>query len=113
MIQKITDIQEGVTFYVSEYGTCSNIDIDPALDTLIFKTFSDANITGRMINRGMPTYALRDVKKQFPNIKKIFVERGVSKIDISNMMFPNVELVNSDNPYFADGKNILINKTYN
>lgn len=113
MIQKITDIQEGVTFYVSKYGTCSNIDIDPALDTLIFKTFSDANITGRMINRGMPTYALRDVKKQFPNIKKIFVERGVSKIDISNMMFPNVELVNSDNPYFADGKNILINKTYN
>lgn len=113
MIQKITDIQEGVTFYVSEYGTCSNIDIDPALDTLIFKTFSDANITGRMINRGMPTYALRDVKKQFPNIKKIFVERGVSKIDISNMMFPNVELVNSYNPYFADGKNILINKTYN
>lgn len=112
MIQKITDIQEGVTFYVSEYGTCSNIDIDPALDTLIFKTFSDANITGRMINRGMPTYALRDVKKQFPNIKKIFVERGVSKIDISNMMFPNVELVNSDNPYFADGKNILINRTY-
>lgn len=27
MIQKITDIQEGVTFYVNEYGICSDIDI--------------------------------------------------------------------------------------
>ena len=40
MIQKITDIQEGVTFYVNEYGICSDIDIDPTLDTLMFQTFA-------------------------------------------------------------------------
>lgn len=112
MIQKITDIQEGVTFYVNEYGNCVDIDVDPKLDTFVFQTFSDANISGRMINRNMPMYSLRDVKKQFPNIKTITIEKGVSKIDISNMMFPNVELVSSNNPYFVDGQNLLIGRTY-
>lgn len=112
MIQKITDIQEGVTFYVDEYGNCVDIDVDPKLDTLVFQIFSDANISGRMINRNMPMYSLRDVKKQFPNIKTIAIENGVSKIDISNMMFPNVELVSSNNPYFVDGKNLLIGRAY-
>ena len=112
MIQKITDIQEGVTFYVNEYGNCVDIDIDPKLDTLVFQTFSNANVYGRMINRNMPTYSLRDVKKQFPNIKTIAIEQGVSKIDISNMMFPNVKLVSSGNPYFVDGKNMLISRAY-
>lgn len=112
MIQKITDIQEGVTFYVNEYGNCVDIDVDPKLDTFVFQIFSDANISGRMINRNMPMYSLRDVKKQFPNIKTIAIEKGVSKIDISNMMFPNVELVSSNNPYFVDGKNLLIGRTY-
>ena len=112
MIQKITDIQEGVTFYVNEYGICSDIDIDPTLDTLMFQTFANSNVFGKMVHRGTPTYTLRDVKKQFPNIRKILIERGVSDIDISNMMFPNVKFVSSANPHFVDGKNILINRTY-
>lgn len=112
MIQKITDIQEGVTFYVNEYGICSDIDIDPTLDTLMFQTFANSNVFGKMVHRGTPTYTLRDVKKQFPNIRKILIERGVSNIDISNMMFPNVKFVSSANPHFVDGKNILINRTY-
>lgn len=112
MIQKITDIQEGVTFYVNEYGICSDIDIDPTLDTLMFQTFANSNVFGKMVHRGTPTYTLRDVKKQFPNIRKILIERGVRDIDISNMMFPNVKFVSSANPHFVDGKNILINRTY-
>lgn len=112
MIQKITDIQEGVTFYVNEYGICSDIDIDPTLDTLMFQTFANSNVFGKMVHRGTPTYTLRDVKKQFPNIRKILIERGVNNIDISNMMFPNVKFVSSANPHFVDGKNILINRTY-
>lgn len=112
MIQKITDIQEGVTFYVNEYGICSDIDIDPTLDTLMFQTFANSNVFGKMVHRGTPTYTLRDVKKQFPNIRKILIERGVNNIDISNMMFPNVKFISSANPYFVDGKNILINRTY-
>lgn len=112
MIQKITDIQEGVIFYVNEYGNCLDIDVAPELDTLVFQIFSNANIQGRMINRNMPTYVLRDVKKQFPNIKTIVVENGVSKINIGNMMFPNVELVISNNQRFIDGKNNLIERAY-
>ena len=78
MIQKITDIQEGVTFYVNEYGICSDIDIDPTLDTLMFQTFANSNVFGKMVHRGTPTYTLRDVKNSFQISEKYSLKEGLT-----------------------------------
>lgn len=92
--------QEGVTFYLDEYDTCVDLDIDADVDVLSLT--DKGGKTYRNIS-----YCLRDVKKQFPNIKTIIIEKYISDIDISNLMFPNVSNVISKNEYFSSAPMLI------
>ena len=100
MIQKVS-VQKGVTFYIAELGKCVDIDIDDDVTTLTFARMRDASIQNLSYGTYAPSYFLRDVKKQFPNVKEIVIERDVDDIDISNMMFPNVRRVLSRSYSYA------------
>lgn len=95
---------DGVTYYASRaycISTCiTNLDIKPGVTTL--NLLCPHNKTTR--------YLLRDVKKQFPDIKKLIISAGVSLIDISNFMFPNVQEVISANMLFSSG-HVLVRGT--
>ena len=108
MIQKIS-AQQGVTFYIGKRGKCVDIDIDDNVTTLTFARMRDASIKNRAYP---PSYFLRNVKKQFPNVREIVIEQGVTDIDISNMMFPNVRKVYSYSYLFASG-GMLMTTSYN
>ena len=94
MVQKVS-VQKGVTFYIAERGKCVDVDIDDDVTTLTFARMRNVSISNLQYGVFAPSYFLRDVKKQFPNIKEIVIEQGVDDIDISNMMFPNVRRVSS------------------
>ena len=100
MIQKVS-VQKGVTFYIAELGKCVDIDIDDDVTILTFARMRDASIQNLSYGTYAPSYFLRDVKKQFPNVKEIVIERDVDDIDISNMMFPNVRRVLSRSYSYA------------
>lgn len=100
MIQKVS-VQKGVTFYIAELGKCVDIDIDDDVTNLTFARMRDASIQNLSYGTYAPSYFLRDVKKQFPNVKEIVIERDVDDIDISNMMFPNVRRVLSRSYSYA------------
>lgn len=111
MVQKVS-VQKGVTFYIAERGKCVDIDIDDDVTALTFARMRDASISNLQYGVFAPSYFLRDVKKQFPNIKEIVIEQGVDDIDISNMMFPNVRRVSSRSYSYATGS-MLIKTGYN
>ena len=46
---------------------------------------------------------LYDVKKQFPDVKKLIIKNNIASISISNFMFPNVEDVVSYNRNYQTG----------
>lgn len=50
---------------------------------------------------------LRGVMKQFPQVKKIIIHECVYQIEISNFMFPNVEIVESKSSAFKSGKYLM------
>lgn len=85
MLNKL-EIQEGVTLHLDSRDICEDIDIDDDVTSL------------RFVNSGYNSYdniyyALRKVNKQFPNITELVIDKYVSNIEISNMMFPNVKKV--------------------
>ena len=91
MLNKL-EIQEGVTLHLDSRDICEDIDIDDDVTSL------------RFVNSGYNSYdniyyALRKVNKQFPNITELVIDKYVSNIEISNMMFPNVKFVSSANPH--------------
>ena len=51
---------------------------------------------------------LYDVKKQFPDVKKLIIKNNIASISISNFMFPNVEDVVSYNRNYQSGKGRLV-----
>lgn len=95
----------GVTLYVKKslyrYGAddVCDIDVDPNVDTI---TFSNEPGSGSQLN-----IQLRNVKKQFKNIKKIIIENCIQNIDISNFMFPNVREIDSNNHNYATGSVLM------
>lgn len=111
MVQKVS-VQKGVTFYIAERGKCVDVDIDDDVTTLTFARMRNVSISNLQYGVFAPSYFLRDVKKQFPNIKEIVIEQGVDDIDISNMMFPNVRRVSSRSYSYTTGS-MLIKTGYN
>lgn len=83
MVQKVS-VQKGVTFYIAERGKCVDIDIDDDVTALTFARMRDASISNLQYGVFAPSYFLRDVKKQFPNIKEIVIEQGVDDIDMQH-----------------------------
>lgn len=51
---------------------------------------------------------LYNVKKQFPDVKKLIIKNNIASISISNFMFPNVEDVVSYNRNYQSGKGRLV-----
>lgn len=95
----------GVYLYFSsiDFNTCVDIDIDPSVEDLILSGPSPEQ--ARLSRKIM----LRNVNKQFKNIKSIFIKYDIAEIDISNLMFPNVRKIKSDNPRYRDNVQYLIN----
>ena len=70
----------------------------------------ETSVTFEMSN-GMAqinTVSLRDVKKQFPNVDTIIIGKNISRIDISNFMFPNVKRVISHSKFFVSDSACLM-----
>ena len=79
---------------------CVDIDIKDGVDTVVF----DGGNSQISIN-------LRNVNKQFPDVKTIVINEDVIEINISNFMFPNVRNVVSHSQYFYSGR-YLISSVY-
>ena len=79
---------------------CVNIDVKDGVDTVVF----DGGNSQISIN-------LRNVNKQFPDVKTIVINEDVIEINISNFMFPNVRNVVSHSQYFYSGR-YLISSVY-
>lgn len=85
MLNKL-ESQKGVTFYLDSRDICVDLDIDDEVTSL------------RFVSSGCQKYCnvyydLKKVNKQFPNITELVIDKYVSNIEISNMMFPNVKKV--------------------
>ena len=85
MLNKL-ESQKGVTLYLDSRDVCKDIDIDDEVTSL------------RFVSSGYQKYCniyydLKNVNKQFPNVTELVIDKYVSNIEISNMMFPNVKKV--------------------
>ena len=85
MLNKL-ESQKGVTLYLDSRDVCKDIDIDDEVTSLKF------------VSNGYQKYCnvyydLKKVNKQFPNVTELVIDKYVSNIEISNMMFPNVKKV--------------------
>ena len=69
---------------------CVDIDIKDGVDTVVF----DGGNSQISIN-------LRNVNKQFPDVKTILIGKDIVEINISNSMFTNVRKVTSNSNYFC------------
>lgn len=103
MLNKL-EIQEGVTLHLDSRDICEDIDIDDDVTSL------------RFVNSGYNSYdniyyALRKVNKQFPNITELVIDKYVSNIEISNMMFPNVKKVVCEGENFKNCEMLI--RVYN
>ena len=85
MLNKL-ESQKGVTLYLDTRDVCKDIDIDDEVTSLKF------------VSNGYQKYCnvyydLKKINKQFPNVTELVIDKYVSNIEISNMMFPNVKKV--------------------
>lgn len=94
MLKKVSK-QDGVTFYLDQHGICRDIDIRNDVEELHFKKPTRWGMSS--------TFLLKDIRKQFPNIKTLIIDSGIYEINISNTMFPNVKEVISNNSNFKSG----------
>lgn len=74
--------QDVFLYFDSSLKNCVDIDIKDGVDTVVF----DGGNSKVNIN-------LRNVNKQFPDVKTIVINEDVIEINISNFMFPNVRNV--------------------
>lgn len=95
----------GVYLYFNDVNliTCVDIDIDPTVENLVLSGPNPEQ------SRFLRKITLRNINKQFKNIKSIFIGYDIASIDISNLMFPNVRKIKSDNPRYRDNTQYLIN----
>lgn len=94
--------QGGITYYVRGGYQCYNIDIEPWVTCMQFI----AGEPGDDMD-----YLLRDVMKQFTNVTSLVIDAGVGDIEISNFMFPNVKLVQSNCWRYKSGKYLIRSST--
>ena len=86
MANTVLQKQDGVTLWFSgaDLSQCINIDIEPGVDTVQFY--------GAQSRYCYAEYSLKNVKKQFPDVTKLVImDKRVSGIKVTNMMFPNVK----------------------
>lgn len=86
--------EEGATLYFDNGGNIVDIDIPDGVETITFSTengFCHAQVS------------LTSVMKQFPDVKEIKIKPSIDIIEIENEMFPNVQMVTSENTCFQSG----------
>lgn len=115
MFYKVSD-QKGVVFTINKSGECLDIDVDEGVTAVRFSSMLEATKkAGIFPSNSFLAYhcfkvkfKLKDVKKQFPNVKELILSDDLPTIEISNFMFPNVSKITSTNGYFQDGASMLI-----
>lgn len=103
MLNKL-ESQKGVTLYLDTRDVCKDIDIDDEVTSLKF------------VSNGYQKYCnvyydLKKINKQFPNVTELVIDKYVSNIEISNMMFPNVKKVVCEGENFKNCKMLV--RVYN
>lgn len=91
--------KNGVVYYYTEHNQIfvNDIDIPEGLETFTFCA----------INNRVTFYNLKNLKREFPGIKTINIDDGVSEININNSLFPNLENVKSTNRLFSSGPHLI------
>lgn len=97
--------QGGITYYVRGGYQCYNIDIEPWVTCMQFIAGEPGDEILYM------DYLLRDVMKQFTNVTSLVIDADVGDIEISNFMFPNVKLVQSNCWRYKSGKYLIRSST--
>lgn len=94
------NLYEGATLYGNDM--CVK-DIDVLPDATEFKFLGEEHYAG------IKYYYLREIKKSFPNVRKIYIGKNVRGIQMNNQLFPNVEEIISDNDtYRCTGTGMLM-----
>lgn len=94
------NLYEGATLYGNDMYVK---DIDVLPDATEFKFLGEEHYAG------IKYYYLREIKKSFPNVRKIYIGKNVRGIQINNQLFPNVEEIISDNDtYRCTGTGMLM-----
>ena len=86
--------EEGATLYFDKGGNIVDIDIPDGVETITFSTengFRHVQVS------------LTSVMKQFPDVKEMKIKPSIDIIEIANEMFPNVQMVTSENTCFQSG----------
>lgn len=91
------ETEDGATLYFDGHGgAIVDIDIPDGVETI---TFSAENEFGGQYQ----CVYLKSVLKQFPDVKEIKIKPSICSIEIANEMFPNVQMVTSENTRFQSG----------
>lgn len=91
------ETEDGATLYFDGHGgAIVDIDIPDGVETI---TFSAENEFGGQYQ----CVYLKSVLKQFPDVKEIKIKPSICSIEIANEMFPNVQMVTSENTHFQSG----------
>lgn len=97
------NLYEGATLYGNDMYVK---DIDVLPDATEFKFLGEEHYAG------IKYYYLREIKKSFPNVRKIYIGKNVRGIQMNNQLFPNVEEIISDNDtYRCTGTGMLMRIT--
>lgn len=97
------NLYEGATLYGNDMYV-NDIDISP--DATEFKFLGEEHYAG------IKYYYLLKIKKSFPNVRKIYIDKNVRGIQMNNQLFPNVEEIISDNDtYRCAGDGMLMRIT--
>ena len=105
MIEEI--IKDGVTYYVRDKSICCDINVAPNVTEVCLKGQGDGGRSGRI------EYRLKNCKKCFPDVEKLYIGYGAFTIEIPNSLFPNVKEVECESDYgkFKKSGRILIADT--
>ena len=86
-------LYEGATLYGDDMYV-KDIDVSP--DATEFKFLGEKHYAG------IKYYYLREIKKSFPNVRRIYIDKNVRGIQMNNQLFPNVEEIVSDNDTYKN-----------
>lgn len=86
----------GVIFYSNDSEEIIDIEVSEFVETVVF----DWKLPNAKFH-------LRNVFKQFENVKEIIIQPYVLDIDISNFMFPNVRTIESRNDRYLSGSTLV------
>lgn len=89
--------KEGASLYFDFWNNIIDIDIPDSVKTITFS--GEKAVSGKNYHN----VKLRNVNKQFSQVKEIIIEKDIVEMEITNEMFPNVRKVTSFSSSFASG----------